>query len=239
MRTSRPAISSAPGGAESTSTKRSSAWQATRRRPWPVPVPLPARADIRPRVTSSSSRSPGTTWRRNRARSMPPNSGQLAGEAGIGQDGHAAQLGQRLDHQHPGKGRPAGEVTGEERLVAGQLPTAGGRLTGLDGSQLGHEEERIAVRQVVFGSHDCRGYRSGGPGGLLAGARPSCQAVTPQPPEVPARPVRRPASRDTSTNGRASPLVSTWRAFLGGGPASPAEGRGRACRRRRRGRRGR
>ena len=61
----------------STITKSRSASQAV----WPstvaLPWPFPARAESRSIDTSSSSVSPGTTWRRKRARSIPPNRGSL------------------------------------------------------------------------------------------------------------------------------------------------------------------
>ena len=73
----------------------------------------------------------------------------------------------------PGKRGPAREVPGEEGLLAGQPPIAGGRLAGLDRQELGDEEERVAMGQVVLGSHDWRGYRlpreAGAPGIPAAG----------------------------------------------------------------------
>ena len=44
-------------------------------------MPLPARVDIRPSSHSRISSSPGPTWRRNRALSSPPNSGNRPGSA--------------------------------------------------------------------------------------------------------------------------------------------------------------
>ena len=95
-----------------------------RRRPMAQPWPLPARADMRPSSTSSSSVSPGPTWRRKRAPSTPPNSGSLPAKRSSASTAHGPQLGDGLDHEHPGQGGPPGEVPGEERLVAGEAPPA-------------------------------------------------------------------------------------------------------------------
>ena len=51
---------------------------------------------------------------------------QLAGVALVGEHGDRADLGDGLAHQHAGQRRAAGEVAGEEPLVAGEVPAAGG-----------------------------------------------------------------------------------------------------------------
>ena len=89
---------------------------------------------------------------------LPPEPGlldaaeqrELAGKARVGQHGHPAQLGQGLDHEHPGQGGAPREVTGEERLVTGQLPAPRwptGRVSRIE--QLGDEEERRPMGQDV------------------------------------------------------------------------------------------
>ena len=70
-------------------------------------VPLAALDPSWSSSTSSSRVSPGTTWRRKRALSIPPKRRELARVAVVGQQGDPAELGQGLDHQHPGRvGRP-------------------------------------------------------------------------------------------------------------------------------------
>ena len=102
---------------------------------------------------SSASVSPGPTCARKRALSIPPNMRQLARVAGIGEHGDAAELRQCLDHQHARQDRAAGEVPGEERLVAGQMPTAACRLAREDLVDLVHEQERGPVGEHVLGAH--------------------------------------------------------------------------------------
>ena len=68
--------------------------------------------------------------------------GRSVGVALVAEDGDGAHLGQRLDHQHPGQRGPAGEVPGEEPLLARQPPPTDGGLAGhhvanID-SRLGH-----------------------------------------------------------------------------------------------------
>ena len=102
-------------------------------------------------VTARSSVSPGTTWRRKRARSIPPNSGNFPLVALIQKHRYATELGERLDHEHAGQGRPAGEVTGEERLVPRQHPCTRGGDAGLDGLYLAHEEKGGPVWENIGG----------------------------------------------------------------------------------------
>ncbi len=90
----------------------------------------------------------------------PAEQRELAGEGRVGQHGHPAQLGQGLDHEHPGRvGRP-GKCPAKKASspVSCQLPVAD--WPGSTASELGDEEEGVAMGQVVLGSHDRRGYRS-------------------------------------------------------------------------------
>jgi hypothetical protein len=78
---------------------------------------------------------------------------ELARESIVGQNGDAAQLGQRFDHEDTGESGTSGKVAGKESFVAGQLPLSGGRLTRLHREDVGDEEEGGAMGQVVLGSH--------------------------------------------------------------------------------------
>ena len=83
---------------------------------------------------------------------MPPNSGSLPRRR-VGQHREAPIWASDSTISTPGRvGRP-GKVAREERLVTGQLPRPGGRLAGFEGSHLGDEEKRLAMGQVVVGSH--------------------------------------------------------------------------------------
>ena len=158
MRTGVP-VSARSRSSASTMTKSRSASQASSPPTVARPVPLPARADSRPERHLELEHVAGDHLATEPGPVDAAEQGQLAGEPVVGQHGDAAELGQRLDHEHPGQGRAAGEVPGEEGLVAGELPPPPGRLAGLDGIQLGDEEKRVPVRQIVLGSHDRRGYR--------------------------------------------------------------------------------
>src|SRR5579872_1309459 len=57
---------------------------------------------------------------------------QPAGEALVGEHGRRPELGERLDHEHPGQGWPPREVAGEERLLPAEAPEPGGHLAGLE-----------------------------------------------------------------------------------------------------------
>ena len=83
----------------------------------------------------------------------PPEQRELACESIVGQNSNPAQLRQRLDHEDAGKGGASREVAGKKGFVAGQLPLSGGRLTRLQGDDVGDEQERGAMGQVVLGSH--------------------------------------------------------------------------------------
>ena len=79
--------------------------------------------------------------------------------------------------------------------------------------------------QVVLGSHGCRGYPGRSPAGALDGSIRRAGPADDGP--IPGRvnsALRRAASRETSVNGRVSPLASTCRAFFGGGTANPRSG---------------
>ncbi len=52
-------------------------------------------------------------------------------------------------HEHAGQGRPAREVAGEERLVAGEPPEPACPLPGFELEQLVDEQERRPMRQQV------------------------------------------------------------------------------------------
>ena len=125
----------------STTTKSSSASRSARRRRSPCPLPRPARRESRDSSTSSSRVSPGSTWRRKRARSMPPKSGRAPVEPLVQQHRRGAELGHRLDEQHARDGRAAREVALEERLVGAHVPAARGALARGDRGHLGEEQE--------------------------------------------------------------------------------------------------
>ena len=112
-------------------------------------MPLPARADIRPSSTSSSRVSPGHDLAAEPGTVEATEQRQLAGEALVGQHGDGAHLGDRLAHQHAGQRRPAREVTGEEPLVAGEVPSARGATDRLEGDDLVDEQERRPVRRQI------------------------------------------------------------------------------------------
>ena len=114
-----------------------------------TPWPLPARADSRPISTRRSSVSPGSHLAAEPHAVDAAEQRELAGVARLEQHRDGADLGERLDHQHAGQRRPAREVPGEERLVAGEVPAAGGRLAGHDLDELVDEEERRPVREDV------------------------------------------------------------------------------------------
>ena len=67
--------------------------------------------------------SPGSTCRRKRAPSSPPNNGNLPANRRVGQHRDRTHLGDGFTHQHAGQRRAAGKVPGEEPLVTGQAPT--------------------------------------------------------------------------------------------------------------------
>ena len=144
-------------------TKSRSASQAS----WPPtvarPRPVPARADRRPSVTSRSRTSPGHHLAAEAGLVDAAEERELAGEALVGEHRDPPELGQGLDHQHPGQGGAAREVPGEEGLVTAQVPAAPGALSRLELGDLVHQEERGPVGQDVLGSqHGRRGYRSDG-----------------------------------------------------------------------------
>ena len=58
----------------------------------------------------------------------------------------ARGLGQRLDHEHTGHDRATGEVTGELRLVGGDLLDRHRALAGLELDHAVDEQERIPMR---------------------------------------------------------------------------------------------
>ena len=112
-------------------------------------MPLPARADIRPSSTSSSRRVAGDHLAPEAGAVEPAEQRQLAGEPWIGQHGDRTHLGDRLAHQHAGQRRPAGEVTGEEPLVAGERATARGADARLERDDLVDEQERRPVGEHI------------------------------------------------------------------------------------------
>ena len=87
-------------------------------------MPLPARADMRPSVDLQRELVAGADLAAEAGAVEPAEQRQLAGEALVGEHGDGADLGDRLAHQHAGQRRPAGEVAGEEPLVARQPPRA-------------------------------------------------------------------------------------------------------------------
>ena len=142
-----------------TMTKSKDAVAATLPPTLAVPWPLPAMAPSWSSSTASSRVSPGTTWRRKRALSMPPNRGKVPGETGVTEHGDATQLGHRLHHQHSREGRAAREVALEEGFFTGEAPDAAGRAARLERGDLVHEKERGPVGQHAGGL--------GQPGGLV------------------------------------------------------------------------
>ena len=142
----------------STSTKSSSAWQASSPPHLARPVPLagpgrhPAQGDleVEPVAGDHLTTEPGVL--------DAAEQGQLAGEPRVGQDGapHPAGPAPRPSARRGGWG-DRGSAR-RRRLVTGELPAAP-RPTGpvRRRRSSGHEEERVAVGQVVLGSHDCRG----------------------------------------------------------------------------------
>ncbi len=56
----------------------------------------------------------------------PAEKRELACKVGIGENRDSPQLRQRFDHQNPRQGRPPGEVSSKEVLVACQLPAPDG-----------------------------------------------------------------------------------------------------------------
>ena len=85
---------------------------------------------------------PGTTRRRKRTSSTPPNNGSLPGE-----QRDRAGLRQRFQLEHSGEHRVAREVPGEERLVAAHVIPTGNRHAGLARVDGVDESERRPVRQ--------------------------------------------------------------------------------------------
>ena len=114
------------------------------------PCPLPPRPDSRPSENLELEHLARHDLAPEPGLVDPAEERQPAGEAVVGEDDDGAELGERLHHQHPGEGRPAGEVAGEERLRARQLPAAPRRRGGHELGDLVHEEKRSPVRQHVL-----------------------------------------------------------------------------------------
>ena len=76
---------------------------------------------------------------------------QAAGETVVGQNGKCAGLSEGLEHEHSGQHGIAGEVSGEEGLLPGQIPTCPRALPRVYLKDLVDEQERRPVRQDVFG----------------------------------------------------------------------------------------
>ncbi len=187
------------------------------RRPWPAPCPSPPEPTSGPdgpraRAVAGHHLSSEPCLLDTAEEREPP------GITRVGEHGHGSQLGQGLDHEDARKDRVAGEVAGEEVLVAGQLPSSGCRLAGDERPDLRDEEERRPVGQVVLSAHaaEVTGrptdgsrpavlhgtdsvHRQGGRRGSDSGSR--------RPTHSSAR--RRAASSETRTNRRVSPCAST------------------------------
>ena len=82
--------------------------------PWPFPADEPSWSS----TTVMSRTSPGTTWRRKRALSMPPKRGTQPLKRGSLSKAIPAQLGHGLDHQDPGQRGTAWEMSRKEWLLA-------------------------------------------------------------------------------------------------------------------------
>ena len=74
------------------------------------------------RVTANSSVSPGSTWRRKRARSIPAEEGQFGGVALNRAAAKAPSWASDSILEDARKGGATGKVTGEECLVSVQFP---------------------------------------------------------------------------------------------------------------------
>src|SRR5947208_1420013 len=68
-------------------------------------------------------------------------------------DFDAPELRERFDHEDAGQRRPSGKVSGEEGLVASEVPPSAGRHTGDDVIDLVDEQERRPVRQDLVRAH--------------------------------------------------------------------------------------
>ena len=92
---------------------------------------------------------PGTTWRRKRTPSTPPNSGSLPACVPPASTAYAPSWAMASTISTPGKRGPTREVAGEERLVAGERPRARRRPRPARARHLVDEQERRPVRQDV------------------------------------------------------------------------------------------
>ncbi len=134
---------------ESTSTNINSHSQATWPLTRPAPLPFPARVDMR---ANSTSRVEHVTRDRPDGGSAPsraPEQRQPTRVALVGEHRDRAQLRDGLRHEHARQGRPAGEVTGEEPLVADEPPETLGRSPGTEFGDLVDEQERRPMREHV------------------------------------------------------------------------------------------
>ena len=121
------------------------------------PCPFPARADSRSMVTGSSRVSPGTTWRRKRARSIPPKRGNVPEYAGRA----VPRCPRAVPSTRPSALRGGSAAPGNGRRRSPRPPSIPSDLCGdarIDCGQLGHEEKggrwgrTSAERQRVHGS---------------------------------------------------------------------------------------
>ena len=124
IRTPPPAVASRSGrqvGLDHDEHQVALAWRP-RRSSRARPDPLPARADMRPSSTLEDQFVARTDLATEPRAVETAEQRQLAGEPLVGEHRERTHLGDRLAHQHAGQRRAAGEVAGEEPLVAGQPP---------------------------------------------------------------------------------------------------------------------
>ena len=79
---------------------------------------------------------------------------KLAGEAFIGKRLHAADLGDRLAHQHTGQRRSPRKVTREEGFLTGKCPGADSLRARVELGDFVDEEERGPVGQDLVGTRN-------------------------------------------------------------------------------------
>ena len=130
-----------------TTTKSSSASQQRSPSTVAVPVPRPARRERRDKNDLELEGLAGHHLASEPSSVDAAEERQAAAIALVHEERGRAELGHRLDEQHPGHGGAAREVALEERLVLAHVPPAGRALPGRDGRHLGEQEEGSSVRQ--------------------------------------------------------------------------------------------
>src|SRR5580700_1917797 len=140
----------------------------------------------------------------------PSEERKLVGVAVIGQNGDATELCEGFHHQYPRQCGASREVSGKERLLAGEPPTAAGSDAGFYEGDLTDKEERIAMREKVCRFHCPRRL------GAQRATRPTQWAPTSTTPGRASSAIRRCGSSPMRTNWRRSPRERTSRARIGG-----------------------